>query len=128
MTDIQADIVNPGIKEEISTFLAMRTKWRSTGIYLETASKAMVGAASLLAFSTAVYPCNTYLSYCSGSMSTLSLVCLQFANYAFRESKQSTENLNKLLARAELPPLPELNASVLKDSPMGTSSVKSLTV
>ena len=122
MTDIQNDIITPNIKDEISTFLFLRRKWRHIGICMETASKIMVGASSILAFSTAVYPCNLYLSYFSGSISTLSLVCLQFANYSFRESKLSTDNLNTLLSKVEIQPIPELNASVLKQSPVNSLS------
>ncbi len=117
MTDIQNDIITPNIKDEISTFLYLRQKWRNIGICMETTSKLMVGATSVLAFTTSVYPCNTTLSYSAGCIATLSLVCLQFANYSFRESKLSTNNLNILLSRYHMTPLPELNNSVLKQSP-----------
>ena len=117
MTDIQNDIINPNIKDEISTFLYLRQKWRNIGICMETTSKIMVGATSVLAFTTSVYPCSAALSYSAGCIATLSLVCLQFANYSFRESKLSTNNLNIMLSRFNMLTLPELNNSVLKQSP-----------
>jgi hypothetical protein len=82
---------------------------------METTSKLLLGATSIVAFATSVYPCNTYLSFVAGSVSTLSLVSLQFANYSFRESKLSTDNLNILLSKIDAGSLPELNGSVMKE-------------
>ena len=112
--DIEKDIINPSVKEEISSFLTSRRKWRCVGICMETTSKIMVGITSILSFTTSIYPCNTYLSFSSGTIATLSLVSLQFANYAFKESKLSTDNLNKLLTKLDITTLPDLNGSVLK--------------
>jgi hypothetical protein len=112
---IQVDMIEPTIREEISLFLRSRIRWRSIGICMETTSKLLLGATSIVAFATSVYPCNTYLSFVAGSVSTLSLVSLQFANYSFRESKLSTDNLNILLSKIDAGSLPELNGSVMKE-------------
>lgn len=120
ISEIQVDIIQPSIREEISSFLQSRIRWRTIGIYMETTSKIMLGTSSILAFATSIYPCNSYLSFIAGTVSTMSLVSLQFANYSFRESKLSTENLNVLLSKMKGETLPELNGSVLKDSPLGS--------
>ena len=119
MTDIQVDVIQTSIREEISEFLRSRIRWRTIGIYMETTSKLMLGCTSIIAFATSIYPCNSYLSFIAGTVSTLSLVSLQFANYSFRESKLSTENLNILLSKMNVESVPDLNGSVLKDSPLG---------
>ena len=118
---VENNIINENIKDEINTFLYFRRKWRNIGICMETTSKIMVGATSILAFTIGVYPCNIYLGYWSGCIATASLVCLQFANYSFRESKLSTNNLNVLLTKFHVQPLPELNASISKESPINTT-------
>jgi hypothetical protein len=120
ISEIQVDIIQPSIREEISSFLQSRIRWRTIGIYMETTSKIMLGTTSILAFATSIYPCNSYLSFIAGTVSTMSLVSLQFANYSFRESKLSTENLNVLLSKMKGETLPELNGSVLKESPLGS--------
>ena len=120
ISEIQVDIIQPSIREEISSFLQSRIRWRTIGIYMETTSKIMLGTSSILAFATSIYPCNSYLSFIAGTVSTMSLVSLQFANYSFRESKLSTENLNVLLSKMKGETLPELNGSVLKESPLGS--------
>lgn len=126
MTAVENEIITQDIKEEINTFLYLRRKWRNAGMCMETTSKIMVGATSILAFTVGVYPCNVYLGYWSGCIATVSLICLQFANYSFRESKVSTENLNVLLNKLNIQPLPELNVSVTKPSPTNTDSIKSI--
>jgi len=126
MTSIENEIVATDIKDEINTFLYLRRKWRNIGMCMETTSKIMVGATSILAFTVGVYPCNLYLGYWSGCIATASLICLQFANYSFRESKVSTENLNILLSKLNINHLPELNASVTKESPTNTESIRKI--
>ncbi len=125
--DIKVDIVDTTIKDELQHFIQLRKKWRSIGMYMETTSKLMLGTTSILSFCTSVYPCNTYLGVASGTAATFSLVCLQFANYSFRESKISTENVNKLLAAVHQLPIPELNGSVLKQSPTSDSDSQKIT-
>lgn len=115
--EIQDEIITPSLKQDISDFLKSRIRWRTMGIIMETTSKIMLGASSILTFTTSIYPCNTYLSFIAGTVSTISLVSLQFANYSFRESKMSTTNLNILLEKLHLEGVPELNTSVLKSSP-----------
>ena len=115
--EIQDEIITPSLKQDISDFLKSRIRWRTMGIIMETTSKIMLGASSILTFTTSIYPCNTYLSFIAGTVSTISLVSLQFANYSFRESKMSTTNLNILLEKLHLERVPELNTSVLKSSP-----------
>jgi hypothetical protein len=115
--EIQDEIITPSLKQDISDFLKSRIRWRTMGIIMETTSKIMLGASSILTFTTSIYPCNTYLSFIAGTVSTISLVSLQFANYSFRESKMSTTNLNILLEKLHLERVPELNTSVLRSSP-----------
>jgi len=122
MTDphLPVDLIETSIREEISMFLRSRIRWRTIGICMETMSKIMLGSTSIITFATILHPCNTYLSFIAGTVSTLSLVSLQFSNYSFRESKLSTENLNILLSKMNMNSLPELNGSVLRDSPLHT--------
>jgi hypothetical protein len=112
------NVIDENYKMEIKGFLQSRATWRTIGMSMETISKIMLGVSSILAFATSIYPCNTNLSFASGSVSTLSLVFLQFANFSFRESKLSTNNLNVLLQKLHEEPVPELQGSILKSSPV----------
>ena len=105
---VQHDIIQPNYIEEITMFLKGRTRWRMIGICAETLSKLSLGVSAILSFASYAYS-DQHLGFYSGSMSTFSLVSLQFATFSFRESKRSTEHLNKLLAILHIDPIPLLS-------------------
>ena len=104
---VETTLIQPNYVEEITSFLHGRSSWRKIGMILETCSKIMLGAGSVLSFASSVYT-DQRMSFISGTLSTLSLVCLQFSSYSFHESKKSTEHLNVLLKSIEVMPLPEI--------------------
>ncbi len=112
MTDlketIQHDIIQPNYIDEINTFIRGRSNWRMIGIFAETLSKLSLGVSAILSFASYAYS-DQHLGFYSGSMSTFSLVSFQFATFSFRESKRSTEHLNKLLTRFHIDPVPLLS-------------------
>jgi len=103
---ITTTIIQPNYIEEISTFILGRNRWRSIGMFFETLSKVCIGSGSVLSFSSGVYN-STNMSFVAGSVSTLSLVFLQFSSFCYTESKKSTEGLNILLKKLELDTLPQ---------------------
>lgn len=110
---IQTEIIQPNYMAEVDGFVKSRMRWRQTGVCMETISKLALGASSVLSFASYAYS-DLRLGFFSGTVSTISLVCFQFATFSFRESKRSTEHLNKMLLDQHLRPLPQLS---LKDSP-----------
>ena len=104
---VETTLIQPNYVEEITSFLHGRSSWRKIGMILETCSKIMLSAGSVLSFASSVYT-DQRMSFISGTLSTLSLVCLQFSSYSFHESKKSTEHLNVLLKSIEVMPLPEI--------------------
>jgi hypothetical protein len=117
--DVRINIIQPNYVNEVTTFLKARSCWRSVGMLMETTSKVMLGISSVVSFASCVYT-NYELGFVSGSISTLSLVSLQFANFAFRESKRSTEHLNVLLNKLHVETLPNFS---LKDTSPPASEV-----
>jgi hypothetical protein len=105
---IQTTLIQPNYLSEITTFINGRGNWRKMGMIMETSSKIMLGVGSVLSFASSVYS-DQRLSFISGSISTLSLVCLQFSVYSFRESKRSTERLNILLTTLKIDPIPDIH-------------------
>ena len=67
-----------------------------------------MGIGSILSFASGVY-INTNYSFIAGSISTLSVVCLQFSSFCYRESKKSTDDLNTLLRKLKLDTIPDLD-------------------
>ena len=104
---ITIDIIQPNYIHEITSFISARSEWRKVGLLFETISKILLGIGSILSFASGIYT-NQNMSFISGSVSTLSLVCFQFATFAFRESKKSTEKLNIILKKLKLDSIPEV--------------------
>jgi hypothetical protein len=105
---ITTELIQPNYINEISTFINGRTKWRSTAMAFETISKLLIGAGSVLSFAAGVYQ-STNISFTAGTISTISVLCLQFSTFCKKESKKSTDNLNTILKKLNLDTLPEFN-------------------
>jgi hypothetical protein len=119
---VETTLIQPNYLDEITSFLHGRGRWRTIGMIMETTSKIMLGAGSVLSFASSVYT-DQRMSFISGTLSTVSLVCLQFASYSFHESKRSTEHLNVLLQSIEVGPLPEIvDINRQNDSTVSVSS------
>jgi len=123
---ITHDIIQPNYRTEISDFIHSRSWWRKTGMCFETISKLLMGSGSVLSFASGVYQ-NQNFSFIAGSVSTLSVVCLQFATFCYKESKQSTQELNLLLQKLNLDTIPMDNVINTDDPsppPRPTDSLK----
>ncbi len=104
---ITINLIQPNYVNEIQSSIKGRTRWRSVGMFFETASKLLLGIGSVLSFASGVYN-NQNMSFISGSITTLSLVCLQYSSFSYKESKESTTELNILLQKLQLDTIPEL--------------------
>jgi hypothetical protein len=104
---ITINLIQPNYVNEIQSSIKGRTRWRSVGMFFETASKLLLGIGSVLSFASGVYN-NQNMSFISGSITTLSLVCLQYSSFSYKESKESTTELNILLQKLHLDTIPEL--------------------
>lgn len=104
---ITLNLIQPNYVNEIQASIKGRTRWRSVGMFFETVSKLFLGIGSVLSFASGVYN-NQNMSFISGSITTLSLVCLQYSSFSYKESKEATTELNILLQKLELDTIPEL--------------------
>jgi len=100
-------IIQPNYINEINSFIGSRNHWRYTGIVFETTSKVCMGVGTVLSFSSGVFSSNI-MSFIAGTVSTLSLVCMQFSSFCYHESKKSTEELNVLLDKLKLDTIPDV--------------------
>lgn len=99
--------------EETEEMLQGKKWWRKSGEFLEATSKIMGGVSSILAFaasSNISTPVSDSLAFSSGCIGTFALVILTFSAYASKESRQRTLDLNKLLEKFSITPVPLLSA------------------
>lgn len=100
-------LVEPYYKSTVANTISGKTCWRRTGIIFETVSKVMVALGSIMSFSAGYYHDDT-LSFISGSISCLSLACLQFSSFSYKENKKQGDELNVLLKKLKLDTVPAL--------------------
>lgn len=100
-------LVEPYYKKTVANTIGGKTCWRRTGITFETVSKVMVAFGSIMSFSAGYYHDDT-LSFVSGSISCLSLACLQFSSFSYKENKKQGDELNILLKKLKLDTVPAL--------------------
>jgi hypothetical protein len=103
------DVVVPNFMNEIKCTVTSRGKWRNAGNKAELFSKVLTGAATIVAFAAGAYTEYTYLSFIAGCIGTGAMVCQQFSTYAKGESKERTEQANKILKVLNIDSIPDLD-------------------
>ena len=124
-TRAMRELVMSYYTSETEDMLRGKKWWRKSGEFLEASSKIMSGVASILAFaasSNISTPVSDALAFSSGCIGTFSLVILTFSAYATKESRQRTMDLNALLGKFDITPVPLLSAAT-EIGEMGPSAV-----
>ena len=98
-------LIEPSYKNDINSMIKGKTCWRKTGMTFETMSKLMVAIGGVLSFSSGYFN-SPLLSFISGSISTISLACLQFSSFSYIQNKKQSEQLNVLLKTLNLDIVP----------------------
>jgi hypothetical protein len=93
---IKTELVEKTYYDDVKYNIRSKSRWKIIGDVTEASSYVMTGIATILAFA-AGFSSNTWLSFVAGCFSTGSLVFLQFSSYATRESKERTQQVNKIL-------------------------------
>jgi hypothetical protein len=104
---ILVDIIEPSYYSDTKELIQNRKCWRITGSIFTTISKILLGASSIFAFASGTYN-NIDWSFIAGSTSVVSLISLQFATHAYKESKENTEDLNTILNKLNISTIPDL--------------------
>lgn len=98
-------------RRELGSMIRWRDFWKKFGDACEAVAKCLTGVGSILAFASSAIHDPTkadILSFVSGSIGTIGLVMLSYSNYAIRESKQRTDEVNGILSTIGVTPLPNI--------------------
>lgn len=121
---IMKDLVEPSLVIDVKEMIDNKRNFRITGQAFETISKILLASAGILSFSSGYFN-NPILSFVAGSVSTVSLACLQFSSYAFKESKERTKSLNNILRKLNIEPVP---ATTIEDKGADNGNVMGIGV
>ena len=114
---IMYDLIEPSYKKDVKEMLDEKKCWKMTGITFEVVSKVLVAMGGVLSFSAGYFINQPILSFISGSVSTISLACLQFSSFSYIQNEKQTKELNILLKSLDLDPIPVIVLDTDTDKP-----------
>jgi hypothetical protein len=108
---ILVDLIEPAYYEDVKSKLKTKKIWIGCGHIFETLSKIMIATAGCLSFASGFYN-NKTLSFLSGSSSTVGLAFIQFSAYCFKESRDTYDDLNRILNHINIQNIPEYDMKI----------------
>lgn len=92
---ITTELVEPAYYNDAKDAIEGRVYWKKVSDYMETSAMILFGCGGLLSYAAGYFNL-PYLGFISGSVTTVALVCLKFSSYAAKESKERTDQYNKI--------------------------------
>jgi len=92
------EMINDRYNEDIKIGLANRSGWKTTGDVSETLGYVLLGASTIISFSAGFFDIRV-LSFVAGCVGICSSLLLKFALYSMTQSKESTNEINKILTK-----------------------------
>jgi len=87
--------------------LAERSCWKTTGDVTETFGHIFIGCSAIIAFAAGFFNI-AYLSFIAGSLSTGAILLLKFSSYSMKESKERTDETNRILNKLNIDELVDI--------------------
>jgi len=103
---ILKDHIQKGFVKDVEEGLRDRHCYNKSGKAFETLSKIFIAFGGILSFSSGYYN-NAHLGFAAGSISTISLACLQFSSFCYKESQKNQDNVNAILMELNIQNLPD---------------------
>jgi len=121
---------------DIEKGLYERSCWKTTGDITATLGHITTGCAAIIAFAAGSFNI-WWLPFVAGCLSTLSILLLKFSDYSMHESKDSTDETNRLLTKMGLDTIVDIsnvpvttntdpltnNSSAAKNIPIGSNDL-----
>ena len=103
--EIVHELIEPSYKEEVKQNIEGKKRWKRVGQLTETLSKIFVAVSGIISFS-AGYLNNPVLAFVSGTMTTISLMVLQFSSFSYNQNKKQSAELNAILQKLNVDTMP----------------------
>lgn len=105
-------IIKPALLNDVKDMIRGRVLWRRASVLAETMGKASSAAASVLAFASASDlaggEASRIIGFVSGSVGTLGMVLLMFANFSRSQSIERSDAINLILKDANMKEIPDI--------------------
>lgn len=104
---IRTELVEKNYYNDVDYNINSKSRWKRISDINDTLAHIMTGLAAIMAFAAGFFNYRI-LSFISGCLATLSLVFLQFASFAMKESKERTQQVNILLEQLSIDKIPDI--------------------
>ena len=104
------ELINEHYFNDIEWGLRGRSYWKTAGDICETLGYLCIGISAILAFSAGFFDIR-FLSYIAGCVGTASGLLLKFSLYSMGESKERTDEINKILKKVGLDEVVDISPS-----------------
>lgn len=120
------NIIKPALLRDVKEMVRGRTLWRRVSVVSETFGKVSSAAATVLAFAAASDlaggDASRVIGFVSGSVGTMSMVMLLFANFSRAQSIERSDAINLILSNADIDPIPDIAKElVINGEPFGST-------
>jgi hypothetical protein len=105
--NIIKNIIVPNIVKDIKQLSSTPRTWRNISNFTQTLSHISAAVGIVFSFCSAAYGITDWGIY-GGIASTLSVILNKFSDYAKKESKERTEELNIILTQFKISSVPDL--------------------
>lgn len=107
MDRIKKELVDVNYYDDVSYNIRSKSRWKFIGDACEALSKLVMGSSTILSFAAGSYDYQT-LSFIAGSLGVGALVLGGLSSYAMRESRERTDQVNKLLENLGISKIPDI--------------------
>ena len=113
-TEIVGEVETSTLRD-VKESIRWRYLWTKCSHSLEAIAMACMSVSSILSFAAGYYVSQQWISFLAGTIGTLSLAILRYSTYAKSESRERTKDLNAILERVNISPMPEAEHSSKKE-------------
>ena len=95
---IKKELVEKTYYDDVKYNIQSKSRWKLIADITEAIAHIFMGMTAIMAFAAGFFDYK-FLSFVAGCLGTASLVLLQFSSYSVKESKERTEQVNKILGK-----------------------------
>jgi hypothetical protein len=111
------DIIKPSLLTDVKEMTRGRARWRRASVVSETLGKLASATATVLAFAAASDlaggEASRIIGFTSGTVGTVSMVLVLFANFSRTQSIERSDALNLILEHAKIETIPEIASELV---------------
>jgi len=105
--NIIVKLVNESNVRDIKNGLRCKYGCKCTADITEVIGQLFIGAAAIISFSAPSFNID-YLSYIAGVCGVIGIVLLKFSSYTMKESKERTDQVNRILTANDIMNIPDI--------------------